>query len=137
MSENTVVWDNSYSVGFTAIDDQHKELVKMINELFESSEKGAAAADQAFFKTIKKAVEYARNHFSDEVKYMVQAEYPNVTEHRRLHDDFMTSVLTAMHEFEAGKTAPIELAKFLKNWLLNHIAKADKQYMPFLEKLKV
>ena len=136
MNENTVTWDDAFSVGFDVIDDQHKELVKMVNELFEGCEHGAAAADQAFFRIIKKAVDYARNHFSDEVKYMIQAEYPEVNEHRKQHDDFMMSVLKAMHEFEAGKAAPLELALFLKDWLLNHIAKSDKQYAPFLEKLK-
>jgi hemerythrin len=40
-----------------------------------------------------------------------------------------------MSEFEAGNTAPIELAQFLKKWLLNHIAVSDKQYAPFLAKL--
>ena len=135
MDENSVVWDDVYSVGFKPIDDQHKQLVLMINELFDECKQGAAAADSAFFKTIKKAVEYARNHFTDEVKYITQVNYPNLTEHRKQHDDFVTTVLKSMSEFEAGNTAPIELAQFLKKWLLNHIAISDKQYAPFLKNL--
>ena len=135
MVEDSVVWDNAYSVGFEPIDNQHKELVKMTSSLFESCKQGSAAADEAFLQTIKKAVGYARNHFSEEEKYMLTANYPNLTEHRKLHDDFMASVLSAMHEFEAGNTAPIEMARFLKNWLLSHIAKVDKQYSPYLAKL--
>ena len=135
MNENFVAWDNAYSVGFDPIDNQHKELITMINTLFESCKQGAENADKAFFVTIKKAVEYARNHFTDEVKYMVQADFPNVNEHRKQHDDFVATVLKAMNEFEAGNTAPIELAQFLKKWLLNHIAISDKQYAPFLAKL--
>ena len=135
MSEDSVSWDNVYSVGFEPIDNQHKELVKMINELFESSKKGASAADKAFLQTIKKAADYARDHFSDEDKYMVQAGFPKLDEQRKQHDDFLETVMKAMSEFEAGKTAPVELARFLKNWLLNHIAVSDKQYAPYLAKL--
>ena len=135
MNEDSVTWDDAYSVGFEPIDNQHKELVKMTNELFTSSKGGAAAADKAFLQTIKKAADYARDHFSDEDKYMVQAGFPNLTEHRKQHDNFLETVIKAVQEFEAGKTAPIDMARFLKNWLLNHIAVSDKQYIPYLKKL--
>ena len=134
MENDSVFWDDAYSVGFEPIDNQHKALVKMTNELFENCKKGTADADAAFLQTIKRAVDYARNHFSDEVNYMVQVDYPNLTEHRKLHDDFFAVVLKAMQEFESGKTAPVELARFLKNWLLTHIANSDKQYAPYLKK---
>ena len=135
MNENFVTWDDAFSVGFDPIDNQHKELVKMTNELFESCEKGATIADKAFLQTIKKAADYARDHFSDEDKYMVQAGFPNLSEHRKQHADFLEAVIKAMQEFEAGKTAPIDMARFLKNWLLNHIAVSDKQYAPYLAKM--
>jgi hemerythrin-like metal-binding protein len=137
MSEDFVVWDDAYSVNFEPIDKQHKELVKMINDLFDNCKKGAVTADKAFLQTIKKAADYAKNHFSDEDKYMVQAGFPKLTEHRKQHDDFVETVFKSINEFEAGKTAPIELAQFLKKWLLNHIAISDKQYVPYLAKLNV
>jgi hemerythrin-like metal-binding protein len=136
MNDESVTWSSAYSVGFEPIDDQHKVLVKMINELFESCKQGAAVADKAFLQTIKKAAEYAREHFSNEDKYMVQVNYPKLAEHRKQHDNFLDTVLKSIQEFSAGKTAPIDLARFLKNWLLTHIAEVDKQYSPYLEKLK-
>ena len=135
MNEDSVTWDNSYSVGFEAIDNQHKILVKMINDLFESCKQGTAVSDKTFLQTIKKAADYARDHFSEEDRYMVQAGFPNLSEHRKQHDDFLTKVIKSMHDYEAEKTAAIELARFLKNWLLNHIAICDKQYAPYLAKL--
>jgi hemerythrin len=136
MDEDSVVWDDIYSVGFEPIDNQHKELVKMTNDLFESCKQGGAVADKAFLQTIKKAADYARNHFSEEDRYMLQADYPKLNEHRKLHDDFLTTVGTAIQEFNTEKTKPIDLARFLKKWLLTHIAEKDKQYVPYLEKLK-
>ena len=135
MNDDSVTWDDVYSVGFAPIDNQHKELVKMISELFESCKQGSAVADKAFLQTVKKAANYARDHFSDEDRYMVQVGFPNLSEHRKQHDDFMETVLKSMHNYEAGNTAGIEMARFLKTWLLNHIAKSDKQYAPYLAKI--
>ena len=135
MNEDSVTWDNVYSVGFDPIDNQHKELVIMINQLFDACKQGSEAADKVFLQTIKSAVKYARNHFADEEQFMLKADYPDLNDHRKLHDDFVATVLKSMQEFESGKTAPVEMARFLKNWLLSHIAKSDKQYAPYLAKL--
>jgi len=78
MNDENAVWDDAYSVGFEPIDNQHKELVKMINDLFESCKNGAAAADKAFLQTVVKAADYARKHFSDEDKYMQSSGYPKL-----------------------------------------------------------
>jgi len=136
MNEDFVTWDDDFSVGFAAIDNQHKDLVLMVNELFKGCERGAVAADMAFLRTIRKALEYAKNHFADEEKYMAQSGYPNLNEHKKQHEDFVVTVIKATHGFEAGETAPLEMARFLKDWLLNHIAISDKQYAPYLAKLQ-
>ena len=135
MSDDYVSWSVDYSVGFDPIDSQHKELVVMTNALFEKCTQGASAADKTFMQTIKKASDYARIHFSDEEKYMQQAGFPNLRDHIKMHSDFLDSIINALQDFESGKTAPIELARFLKKWLLNHIAISDKEYAPYLTKL--
>ena len=35
---------------------------------------------------------------------------------------------------EARNMEPVEMARYLKKWLLNHIAICDKKYMPYLAK---
>jgi len=135
MDENIVTWDEAYSVGFELIDNQHKKLVGMVNALFTGCKQGAVAADIAYVRVIDKALEYAKTHFSDEEKYMRQADYPKLREHKKQHEKFVKEILKSVKIFEKGNTAPIEMAMFLKNWLLNHIAVSDKQYAPYLAKL--
>jgi len=134
MDEDSVAWDDSYSVGFEPIDNQHKNLVLMTNELFQACKEGVIAADIAFLQTMKKAVEYAETHFADEENYMREANYPHLDEHKELHEDFVESVVNSIEEFEAGNAEPIDMARYLKKWLLNHIAISDKKYMPYLVK---
>ncbi|MCL1927841.1 MAG: bacteriohemerythrin [Treponema sp.] len=135
MDEDSVFWSDDYSVNFGLIDSQHKELVRMTNVLFDGCKKGHTAADVAFVQTIRGAVEYAQTHFFTEEKYMKMANYPNMTNHKKEHEAFVTTVVKSVHNFEKGEFEPIALARFLKEWLLTHIAESDKQYAPYLQGL--
>jgi len=136
MDDDSVFWDDSYSVDFELIDNQHKELVKMTNTLFMGCKMGSTAADVALMKTIRNAVEYAQTHFYTEEKFMKQSNFPGLASHKQEHDSFVSTVVGAVTDFENGKSEPISLARFLKKWLLTHIAESDKKYAPYLEMFK-
>jgi len=135
MEKDSVVWDDIFSLGFEPIDDQHKKLVLMTNELFTACKEGVMEADRAFLEIAKKTLEYTETHFADEEDYMRGVNYPRFAEHKKLHENFVASVQKTIDGFEAGNTEPIDMARFLKKWLLNHIAVTDKQYVPYLVKL--
>ena len=136
MEEDSVCWDDSYSVNFELIDNQHKELVRMTNDLFDGCRAGGSALNRAFMQTVRNAVEYAQTHFFTEEKYMKQTNYPELNEHIKEHKAFVETVINAVKEFEEKQSDPFALARFLKQWLLNHIAKSDKKYSPYLAVLK-
>ena len=136
MDEDSVFWDDAYSVDFELIDNQHKELVRMTNALFEGCKAGGAAKDVAFMAVIRNAVEYAQTHFFTEEKYMKQGNFPELDSHVQEHKTFVTAVKNAVQEFERNESDPLVLARFLKEWLLNHIAKSDKEFGPYLTGLK-
>ncbi|MDR1317034.1 MAG: bacteriohemerythrin [Spirochaetales bacterium] len=125
-----VYWDDSFSVGVPLIDEQHKELVRMTNVLFEGCERGGTGL-VSFMQTIQSATNYAKIHFATEEKYMVLVSYPDYEPHKREHESFVAEVLRQVRLFEQNKTQPMDFALFLKNWLLNHIAVSDKKFSPF------
>jgi len=135
MDQDSVVWDDVFSLGFTPIDDQHKKLVLLINELFTACKAGVIEADMAFMETAKKTLEYTETHFADEEDYMREVNYPRFDDHKKQHETFIATVEKTIEDFEAGNTEPVEMARILKKWLLNHIAVTDKQYVPYLAKL--
>jgi len=134
MEQDSVVWDDIFSLGFKPIDDQHKKLVLIINELFTACKEGVLAADMAFMETVKETLDYTETHFADEEDYMREANYPRFNEHKKQHEDFIAAVEKTIDDFEAGNTEPVDMARFLKKWLLNHIAVTDKLYVPYLVK---
>jgi hemerythrin len=135
MTDDTVVWDDSYSLGIPAIDDQHKILVVMINDIFQSCNDESVSEKVVFSRACRKAAEYAATHFHDEEALLTKAGYPNFPEHKKEHESFMAEVWAEFNKFEKSGGTPVGLARFLKKWLLNHIVVKDKQYVPYVAKL--
>ena len=124
-------WDDNLSVNVAELDLQHKQLIRMINDLHEAmrNKKGKAALD----KIINTMIDYAARHFSLEEKYFRQFGYPEAAAHKTEHDQFIERVGQFKSDFEAGKlTLTIEVMNFLRDWLLHHIKCTDGQYGTFL-----
>ena len=131
-----VKWSESYSMGIKQIDDQHKGLLAIVNDLF-NHPTGNEAEEFAYFKgVIQKAVDYARDHFALEEKYMIATKFPGYAEHRKAHEEFIVTVVKTVTDFEAGKRLYFtNFSHFLKDWVLSHIAVMDKQYGGYFRKI--
>ena len=135
MDKDIAVWDDAYSIGLPHIDDQHKKLVSMINDLFLNCQKENTVKNVVFVQAFSSAAEYAQTHFRAEEEYLKQAGYPDLPEHKKEHEAFMTEVWGQFGKFQKDNLAPIDLPRFLKKWLLNHIAVKDKQYAAYITKV--
>ncbi|MDR3147074.1 MAG: bacteriohemerythrin [Treponema sp.] len=132
-----VEWDDKYSVGIPLIDEQHKELIRLTNELYQGCLAGDAAAHDFFFNAIHKAMDYVKYHFSAEEKLLTNMKYPHLAEHKKQHEDFVRKMVEDVKSFQGGKKfVPNNFVRFLKEWILSHIAIADTQYATYLMNLK-
>ncbi|MDR1930134.1 MAG: bacteriohemerythrin [Treponema sp.] len=131
-----VAWSSTFSVGIKLIDDQHKELLKLTNDLFNHCI-GDEEAEEAYFKSIiDGAVKYVKVHFATEEKIMLSTKFPGYMEHKREHDRFVLTVVQQVKDFEDGKKFILaSFTRFLKDWILTHIAVMDKQYFQYFKKL--
>lgn len=126
-------WNDVLSVGITKMDDEHKELFVRINTLLRSALQGGAGTDlNALMAFIG---EYADFHFKDEEALMREHKYPKYDNHRALHQAFVSefgkiSDRLKKEGFTAGLL--IALQDKVVNWLLDHIAKVDKDYGAFI-----
>ncbi len=135
--ENIVEWDDRYSVGISLIDKQHQGLVSMANDLYSACLDGEEAAKDYFRKTLRKVLDYVKNHFSTEEAIMQEIKYPGLEVHTKEHEDFIKTVITEVVNFEEGwKFVPETFAKFLRDWTLTHIAVSDKKYAEHIVLMK-
>jgi hemerythrin len=133
---NYVTWADNYSVRIPLIDEQHKELIKLTNELYDACLQGYDAAQQHFMDVIHKAVDYIKFHFSAEEKLMKSVNYPEFAAHKRQHESFVQKVMEDSQKFGSGKAVPYVFVNFLRQWVLTHIAVSDKAYSDYILRLK-
>jgi hemerythrin len=131
-----VGWKDSYSVGIPLIDEQHKELIKLTDDLYNACLEGNDAAGTCFKEVIHSTVDYIKYHFSAEERIMSNANYPDFAAHKRQHESFVKKVIEDAKRFEEGKAVPYIFVNYLKEWILNHIALSDKAYSQYILGLK-
>lgn len=125
-----IIWNDSYSVGIKEIDQQHKKLVEMINQLIDAS--GVSVRSETVSDTLTGMTNYAMYHFQTEEDLMREYEYPQYDAHHLAHMGFIRKTAEmAAAAIELEQTVPVELLSFLKDWLINHILKSDMQYKDF------
>ncbi|MDR1955918.1 MAG: bacteriohemerythrin [Treponema sp.] len=138
MEENILVeWDDRYLVGIGLIDEQHKELIALTNTLYQACLEGDAKAKTHFMEAIHSTVDYVRYHFSAEEKLLESVNYPDLAEHKKQHEGFVLQIFEEVKSFEQGKKfVPNVFVRYLKDWILTHIALADKKYAQYILHLK-
>lgn len=122
-----IKWKEDLSVGLESIDNQHKELFRLINAFYNSiaANSGKAAILQAIIDMEK----YTVVHFSEEEAMMQKANYPYFAEHRKQHQGFIETVADFRARFEEGRMLlSLEVGGFVKKWIVDHIMQTDQQY---------
>ncbi|MDR2019333.1 MAG: bacteriohemerythrin [Treponema sp.] len=138
MGNNDIVeWNNRFLIGIPLIDKQHKNLVDMTNKLYMGCLKGNEEAGSHFLRAIHEAVDYTRYHFSTEEQLMRRIGYPELAAHRRQHEDFIREILREVNTFKDGKKfVPNLFVRYLRDWVLTHIAVSDRRYAAYIHALK-
>jgi len=120
-------WEDKFSVGVQSIDNQHKELFRLINELLQAMKQGKAS--NITTQIIMDLEKYAIVHFQKEEFFFQRFNYQGAAEHIREHQLFIQKITTMKTDLKSGKTAlSFELLNFLKEWIDHHILVADKAY---------
>ena len=129
-----VTWTPAFSVGIEIVDEQHKGLLDMVNDMFNHVSGDAAEEDAYIAEVIQKTVRYIKVHFNTEEDIMIRANFPGYKEHKAAHDAFVLTVVGYIDSFDAnGTLALADFTRFLKEWILTHIAVMDKQYFEYFK----
>jgi len=131
-----IAWSDRLSCGLKIIDDQHKGLVDLVNEMFNHVTGNGLQEKDYFNRVIQEAVKYVKLHFATEEKIMIATKFAGYAEHKKEHEKFVLAVVNNIKDFEAGKRLTLSsFARFLKEWILSHIAMMDKQYFEYFKKI--
>ncbi|WP_421159778.1 bacteriohemerythrin [Aeromonas dhakensis] len=120
-------WNEAFMVQVPSMDSQHLGLFEAMNRLYQAVLDKSPA--QLRKQRLDELLKLATRHFADEEQVMEQAGYPELRRHKEEHARLLAELDTLMQRNGPDdEEFNMELLVFLKNWLLNHISKVDKQY---------
>ncbi|WP_421903337.1 bacteriohemerythrin [Maridesulfovibrio sp.] len=124
-----VEWKDEYSLGNELIDEQHKSLIALLNDL---SEAGPGNKDGKGFTCLSRMTKYAQEHFRDEENFMRENGYPGLDDHIIEHKEFISRVEDYQDAVFANYVPFQDMLDFLNNWLIEHMIGSDQKYMDYI-----
>lgn len=126
-----LTWSDRLSVGIREMDQQHKRLVELTNQLYDAM--GVGKGDNVKSVVLNDLLTYTKVHFAAEERLMQKHAYPHFAGHKRLHDELSGQVFQLKERLQTGQmVASVTLANFLRDWLQNHITQEDRKYGQFI-----
>lgn len=129
------IWKPSYNLGIPEIDFDHRQMVGMINDLYEAMKtgRGSEVVDQI----LDRLIDYIGQHFDNEEGFMRAGNYPRILDHEQEHQQFRANVLAMDMRRRAGNAPPsIELLNYLCDWLRGHVTTSDKKLGRYLKRMQ-
>jgi hemerythrin-like metal-binding protein len=120
-------WTEEFRIDDGPIDDQHRQLVAIVNKFEEAHRRGKGS--RIMDEILNELMGYTQEHFAFEEKLMAEAEYPRLQQHQCQHRQLIQKLEKFQFEFTGqGRRITADMKEFLKYWLTSHILKDDKAY---------
>ena len=126
-----IEWNNQLAINHEIIDEQHHEMIAMINRLHDCIAEPAQRTQ--FSAQLEQLCDYTMGHFATEEKLMRQLDYPHLARHQAQHALLSQQAYELNQRFRGGEL-PLDTAitETLREWLLNHIQGEDRELGLFL-----
>lgn len=129
-----LLWTKQMSVGNATLDSENKELIGMINSMEYVLEKRDSAA---LLRVYRQLMNYAHDHFASEEWFAQMIGFP-FEQHRLWHQHLQKELQHTWDQLEARNGIWPEYImdhypQFLREWLVEHIAKEDMLMKPALQ----
>lgn len=128
-----ISWNDSYSVGVATLDEHHRQLARLINQLAECITESLRSEKMGDILTA--LINYAKYHFQHEEDLMAEAAYADLDRHRMEHQKFCEVMAETCYGVTLGLIGSKDLFTYLTQWWRHHILVEDMKYKPDLSAL--
>ena len=117
-------WKPEYSVGVESMDDEHREMINLINDTYDKleSDPDADQIEQCLgdiFSTISM-------HFALEERLMRKNNYAEYQAHKNDHEELLDQIRDLMDDFAADTSSgAVKLEQSLSDWFAGHFSTFD------------
>lgn len=132
-NENTnTTWSDDLSVGVEAIDDDHRLLLSLMDQLQQAVDGGENR--ETVGSVLNALIDYTEFHFEREERMMEACDYPDLDDHQEFHAKLRTKAQNIRNAYLLDPDAELgeKVMEFLTGWLRHHIMGTDKAYAPVM-----
>jgi hemerythrin len=127
-SDVPFVWTDAFLLGYTPMDDTHKEFVELVNAML-------WCPDADLLQKLLAFARHAESHFAAELKWMQETAFPPMQCHADEHAAVLKSVGEVLPLVEAGDfEIARRLARELARWFPGHADYMDASLAQWLVK---
>jgi hemerythrin len=128
-------WKTVYSVGVKELDQQHRTLLDLINDLSaENTDHGLRRS----LIVLNDLIKYAELHFITEEDLMRLHGFSGLNMQQSEHEAFVKKVFDLDRQLEGGNLEVFsETVYFLKDWFITHVLGTDMEYKAFFKSKNV
>ncbi|WP_295884242.1 hemerythrin domain-containing protein [uncultured Thiohalocapsa sp.] len=122
MSE-ALVWRDAWALGVELLDAQHRDMVRLINQVLDP------AAESAVGARLDALIAHLRRHFDTEQVFLRAIDYPLTDQHCREHA-LQLAELVDLRRAVAGDTGALsaEDRAGIRQWFFNHVVAEDRRF---------
>ena len=127
-----IEWSSDIELGHTEIDEQHKRLLMLGEDLAETPIN--PATNKPSDEQLQALIEFAQKHFTFEESLMRSTGYPGVAEHANFHNTLLAQLRTYCFRTQRGMhTDPVALNSFFGHWIVPHIGSEDRDLVTWIK----
>jgi hemerythrin len=131
-----IAWQDDYSTNVQQIDQQHQQLIGLVNELHDAVK---SHRDTDTLSTIMaRLITETEAHFSTEESLMVEHDYPGYAIHKAQHDELLDELRDFAKEVAGMPHSAFRFSFDVStDWLMHHIGQSDSRLGRFLNDKEV
>jgi hemerythrin len=136
MAKDLFNFEDEFKLDIDNVDQEHVKLVNMLNAVHNLVNAGnKQGAIEYFSLTLAR---YVNEHFTHEEAFMASFGYPQIEEHKKIHENFKKSFVQSLPKLASYDDAAFRSALTdTFTWILTHIGRTDRKYaLYYKEKMK-
>lgn len=122
-------WTDDLNIGIESIDEQHRHIVNLVNELNDMHLRGEINAANTLLSEL---IEFKVFHCAHEESLLKQSDFPLFKTHKHSHERIINQCLVLHQRAENGEYVVNEAISFLRETLVSHIKGEDADYAIYL-----
>jgi len=122
-----LIWRDDWTLGIDLLDEAHREIVRLINRLFDASEQSPLTA------RLDDLIALLRRHFATEERFLRAIDYDDTDDHCREHVLHMAEFVDLRRSVTLSGASALDAddQTSIRHWFFNHVVAQDRRFGVF------